>query len=58
MTRIQNAYMYYKECGGKIIHEVFIPGRESMFLSKDEWYCEDCGKEYDFKDKAIGYIEK
>lgn len=58
MAKIQNANIYCKECGGKIIREVFIPGRESIFQSKDEYYCEDCGKEYDFRDKVIGYIDK
>lgn len=58
MTRIQNVYVHCKECGGKVKHEVFIPGRKGDFLSEHGYYCEDCGKEHDFKDKVIGYIEK
>lgn len=58
MSKIQNANIYCKDCGGNIKRTVFVPGRESIFLSKDEYCCEDCGKEYEFKDKVIGYIEK
>lgn len=58
MSKIQNANIYCKECGGKVNHEVFLPGRKNIFLSDHGYYCEDCGKEYDFKEKVVGYIDK